>query len=48
VTAIIAPIALAWAEDMAGKPNRFGAFLNKIGVPVCRFIGSRILEVSHG
>jgi len=48
VTMLIAPLAIAWAEDMAGKPNRLGAFLNKIGIPICRFIGSRALEVAHG
>ena len=48
VTWIISPIAMAWAEDMAGGKNRLGSFLNKIGIPICRFIGRRALEVAHG
>ena len=48
VTWIITPIAMAWADNMAGKPNVLGVFLNKIGIPICRFIGKRSLEVAHG
>ena len=47
-TWIITPIAMAWAEDMAGGKNRLGRFLNKIGIPICRFIGRMRLEVAHG
>lgn len=39
ITCIVKPLALAWAEDMAGKQNKLGRFLNTIGIPICRFIG---------
>ena len=48
VTWVITPIAMAWAEDMAGGKNMFGKILNKIGIPICRFIGRKALEVAHG
>ena len=48
VTWLVKPLALAWAEDMSGKKNALGAFLNKIGIPICRFIGERVMEVAHG
>ena len=46
VTKIVKPIALAWAENMAysegirNKPNIIGAIIHKIGVPVCKLIGT--------
>jgi len=46
VTQIVRPIALAWAENMAyvegvrDKPNIIGAIIHKIGVPICRLIGT--------
>ena len=39
ITWMVRPFALAWAENMAGGNNLLGAFLNKIGVPICRMIG---------
>jgi len=44
VTWIIRPIAMAWAEDMAEGKNLFGKYLNKIGIPICQFIGSMKLR----
>ena len=38
-TWMVKPFALAWAENMAGGNNLLGAFLNKIGIPICRMIG---------
>ena len=48
ITWIVKPIALAWAKDMAGGKNMFGKIINKIGIPICRFIGRKALEVAHG
>jgi hypothetical protein len=42
VTTIVKYPALKWAENMAGKPNWFGAFALKVGIPLCRGI-SRML-----
>lgn len=45
VAALVKPIALSWAENMAymegvrDKPNHIGAIIHKIGLPICRFIG---------
>lgn len=51
VTALVAPLARAWAEEMAarvkagdrnltqGEGNRFGRFMLKVGVPFCAWLG---------
>ncbi|MDA3834242.1 MAG: hypothetical protein PF495_12695 [Spirochaetales bacterium] len=54
ITKIIKPAAISWAKHMAylvgvrEKPNLLGATLLKIGVPICRFLGEKSLEVQYG
>jgi hypothetical protein len=46
VTQIVKPIAKAWAKHMAyeegisDKPSITGKIIHKIGLPICRIIGS--------
>lgn len=35
----VAFFALPWAENMAGRKNRFGAFISFVGEPICGLIG---------
>lgn len=46
-TKIISYPALAWANDMAYDNSRTGKIINKIGQPVCRFIGSLISKLHN-
>jgi hypothetical protein len=39
VTAIVAPLAIPWAQHLYGNKNALGAFYMAVGVPICRWIG---------
>lgn len=39
VSAIVAIPAVAWAQNMAYRPNWLGRLVSLIGEPICRFIG---------
>lgn len=43
-THIVSWFALPWAENMAGKENKFGKFISKVGEPICGAIGKVILK----
>lgn len=40
LTKAISLLAIPWAKHIAGEHNIFGKFINTIGTPVCRLIGS--------
>lgn len=43
LTKLLAPIGVAWAENIAGtRPNLTGKIILKVGIPLCRFIGSLV------
>ena len=39
LTNILSPLIMAWGRHMAGEKNVFGYAVEKIGIPVCGFIG---------
>jgi len=41
LTAIVKPFALNWAYHMAGEHNLFGKIALAVGIPICRWLGTR-------
>jgi len=41
LTAIVKPFALNWAYHMAGEHNSFGKIALAVGIPICRWLGTR-------
>jgi len=39
VAALVAPLAIPWAQHLYGNENWLGALYMKIGVPICRWLG---------